>query len=624
MKFPAWKTILLTFLVIATVAIFSGIKTEHNFRATNITYFASPETEEDVESVIERQFLPTNNRTLPPHNESIWLKIPIPAAVREWEDGAVLFTGSNETVLSMQAYLVSGKKIKDLGYCDVRLEAPTCDLPTLQYAYKLKPVDVYDDTFLYLKILPGFAGIYNEFYFMEPGYFNRITILIVYGIGFGTGLGLLTVILAFIFFISLKEFSFLIYGLLSIDLMIAVSINRGLWDLYRPLEWFSAATAVLPSHYFVFVFDLLFLKFFFDISKTDKKINFAVNALVAIYFLAALLTFVHPLRVFLWQGFPYAVVIAQLFVAVILIYFIYKKRDWAVPFTVGWSMIILFTLIWTFYRNGTIDGPWYFGYIVILGRLLEVLILNVILYGKLKVLVTQIIKGRAKAEEGRIVKTLLRTLSHDLSSTTQVIQLGAGISMESNNKDEINKNLETILAATKAQSDIISQAKNNYLIKPDEVLSFKPVNINKCVNEIATLFSYRCKKKNIDLIVEVDEAEIFVSAEATCLTHQILGNLVSNALKFTTPGKKIFIKVKCLSDKVVQLSVEDEGIGMTPEMVAHLFHEGSLSRPGTQQEESTGHGLLIVRDFIKALGAKISVDSKVGIGTKMAIELRRC
>lgn len=67
----------------------------------------------------------------------------------------------------------------------------------------------------------------------------------------------------------------------------------------------------------------------------------------------------------------------------------------------------------------------------------------------------------------------------------------------------------------------------------------------------------------------------------------------------------------------------DEGIGIPKEIQDQIFDEGPISRPGTENELGTGHGLLIVCDFIKAYGADIHVESAENQGTRMVMKFKR-
>ena len=125
-------------------------------------------------------------------------------------------------------------------------------------------------------------------------------------------------------------------------------------------------------------------------------------------------------------------------------------------------------------------------------------------------------------------------------------------------------------------------------------------------------------------MIDVD-AEAYANADYR-MTETVLRNLISNALKFTPEGGKITIASK-LRDDLVEISVADTGVGMDEEKMNDLFKIDKVeSTIGTNNEEGTGLGLIICKEFVKKhendKGAGvISVSSEHGKGTKFTFTL---
>jgi len=94
-----------------------------------------------------------------------------------------------------------------------------------------------------------------------------------------------------------------------------------------------------------------------------------------------------------------------------------------------------------------------------------------------------------------------------------------------------------------------------------------------------------------------------------------LRNLISNAIKFTP--KKGKVEVNALTnDKYAEISVSDNGTGMTKETTAKLFRiDANLSTQGTENERGTGLGLILCKEFVEKNGGKIWVESESGKGS---------
>ena len=104
--------------------------------------------------------------------------------------------------------------------------------------------------------------------------------------------------------------------------------------------------------------------------------------------------------------------------------------------------------------------------------------------------------------------------------------------------------------------------------------------------------------------------------------NTILRNLMSNAIKFTREGGSIAIDAR-RNGKVVKISIQDTGIGMSKEKMDNLFDTtGHNSTPGTQNEKGSGLGLSLVKDLCDMINAEIEVESKLDLGTKFTVFLK--
>jgi len=87
----------------------------------------------------------------------------------------------------------------------------------------------------------------------------------------------------------------------------------------------------------------------------------------------------------------------------------------------------------------------------------------------------------------------------------------------------------------------------------------------------------------------------------------ILRNLISNSIKFTYPGKSVFLSA-VENENEWTISVKDEGIGIKPENLHKIFDSSeNFTTSGTLSEKGSGLGLLLCRDFVKKHGGNIWV-----------------
>lgn len=138
--------------------------------------------------------------------------------------------------------------------------------------------------------------------------------------------------------------------------------------------------------------------------------------------------------------------------------------------------------------------------------------------------------------------------------------------------------------------------------------------------QLENQYSWRTQQKKIDFCVEVEPEIGSISADRKKL-HQLLDNLLSNALKFTNDHGEIRTGARKLSGEI-ELWVKDTGIGIAPtecNTLFSLYRQTASSRSST--EKGTGLGLLICKMIAEAHGGQISVQSQLGVGTTFHVRL---
>ncbi|EPR66042.1 sensor histidine kinase [Cyclobacterium qasimii] len=113
---------------------------------------------------------------------------------------------------------------------------------------------------------------------------------------------------------------------------------------------------------------------------------------------------------------------------------------------------------------------------------------------------------------------------------------------------------------------------------------------------------------------------MFVFADRNSI-DTVFRNLISNAIKFTNPGGTVKIK-SSPNNKMVKVFVQDNGVGIPKENLSKIFKiEEKISTKGTNDENGTGLGLALCKEFIELNGGKIYVENNTTIGTVFTVEL---
>ena len=136
-----------------------------------------------------------------------------------------------------------------------------------------------------------------------------------------------------------------------------------------------------------------------------------------------------------------------------------------------------------------------------------------------------------------------------------------------------------------------------------------------------TVKTFRPNAEAKDILISFSGKEtINVYADSEML-KTILRNLLSNAIKFTNPGGSVKINSEEADSKII-ITVSDNGIGIKPDNLSRLFDISQVyTTPGTADEEGTGLGLLLCKEFVDKHGGEIWVRSEYGIGSEFRFSL---
>lgn len=144
-------------------------------------------------------------------------------------------------------------------------------------------------------------------------------------------------------------------------------------------------------------------------------------------------------------------------------------------------------------------------------------------------------------------------------------------------------------------------------------------NIVNVVEEITLSVADYINNNNITLIFDTDVEEKVVACDPDKI-ERIMLNLLSNCIKFTNEGGRIFVNILD-GEEYITISVEDTGIGIPEEKVNIIFDRfRQVDKSFTRNYEGSGIGLSLVKSLLEMHGGMISVESKYGVGTKFTMK----
>ena len=214
---------------------------------------------------------------------------------------------------------------------------------------------------------------------------------------------------------------------------------------------------------------------------------------------------------------------------------------------------------------------------------------------------------------------LFSIISHDLRSPFNVI-LGYTEVLKEQYKSFDEETMDNVLADLKESGENAFQLLENLLNWSGTqrgTIDFSPEKTtaaeitSNILNEVKPL----ARKKNIQIINSVTGKNLPLLADKNMLSL-VFRNLLTNAVKFSNPGSRIWIDAEIKNANEVVFRVKDEGIGITPEIVNTLFDLGeNVTQNGTSGEKGTGLGLILSKEFIEMHGGKIWAESEPGKGS---------
>jgi two-component system sensor histidine kinase/response regulator len=220
---------------------------------------------------------------------------------------------------------------------------------------------------------------------------------------------------------------------------------------------------------------------------------------------------------------------------------------------------------------------------------------------------------------------LIGILAHDLKSHLGGMQMSAQLLHDRLKEREdvrVQQLAENIL---RSSGQVLGYVKE-YLANAaaDHGITLKPGRLEFSEAAAVAVRQYQesAQRKQSSIETDFAKSDTTVMVDAAAL-DQVLDNLLSNALKFSPPGKRIVVAVA--SNRThVECQIRDEGPGFTPEDKQRMFRRyGRLSARPTGGEPSTGLGLSIVHKLVRAMNGELACDSVVGSGATFTIRFQR-
>lgn len=241
---------------------------------------------------------------------------------------------------------------------------------------------------------------------------------------------------------------------------------------------------------------------------------------------------------------------------------------------------------------------------------------------------TNEVKNEIDIENIKINDELIINVSHELRTPLNIIYSAAQLIelyMKNDEEGKIPDKMTSSISSIKQNSFRLMKIVNNILdlakIESGRLnLNYSYINIVEIVEDVVQNVAETIRYKQISFTFDTDTEEKYVMVDVEYIERALL-NILSNAVKFTGTGGKIFVNVT-LNDDFVEIAVKDTGIGIEKKYLDNIFNRfAQVDKSLSKKAEGIGMGLKLSSAIIEAHGGNIDVFSKINKGSTFVIKL---
>lgn len=400
-------------------------------------------------------------------------------------------------------------------------------------------------------------------------------------------------------FFRLKDPKYFYFIVFDCSLMFCVFVNVELWDqIVYPFSGLPGKIISPFSFILAIVASLQFSRSFLELKHMSPRLDRLM--LIAIIAYIALTPFVYHPETFVFARtvVDYSIVSVGILLLVIGTWAYNKGYRPAFYYALGYGILTICVGVWLAMSLGLIERNLLTSHLVMYGQILKILILNFALFETIS-WAKNIEKRNKEREELAMV---IQIVTHDVSTPLSLLRLQAGLRCRDTKNTDRNA---WTMVSNKVDEiwEIISSVKVlSSLDKGKMAVKLERICLYDVLKDLEERFLTRLEAKNVYFQCDLENAKNYhVIADENLLRNQVLGNILSNAIKFSNKGGIIEIIIEQSHQTII--SVCDQGIGI-PENVLTQINQNELisSKTGTNGEVGTGFGLVIMPTLVERFG----------------------
>ena len=225
-------------------------------------------------------------------------------------------------------------------------------------------------------------------------------------------------------------------------------------------------------------------------------------------------------------------------------------------------------------------------------------------------------------------RDFISNVSHDVRTPMDTIIGFTELAKKNiNNPDKLTDCLEKISRASGHLLNLVNEVLDISKIDSGKLVVEEDMcSLHEIIDNICQIMQHEIDQKKLKIELDYSMLDDDVLSCDRLRLNQILLNILSNAVKYSFEGGKIYISIIQLTSddetKVInEFHIKDEGCGMTPEFMARVFEPFERDRTASAKVEGTGLGLTIAKSLAEIMGGTIEVTSELGKGSEFTVIL---
>ena len=477
--------------------------------------------------------------------------------------------------------------------------------------------------FLYVKGSTIASQIGEFQVYTEDEFFNPIRTTITEWYTIYCFVILIFILLNIYSYITTKDSIYIYYMTYVSTYIIFVSMHSGIYMSYGFTNWPEGLHVVGA---FILISLLLFSIKYLELKTTYPLMNKVFKILTVVALVFALLLSQNIMYVNMISNIFFSIVIVIILVVAIKVL---KDGFRGAKYYLVALMLYLPTMgIMAMNFNSLLPNTDLTRYIFLGGTFVEIFIFTLLLTDRSNIRLHEEVNKRKSIEENLLKANkealassesksrFLATMSHEIRTPLNAIMGFSGLLKE---KEKDSKKLKYL--------NIIDTASNSLINMLNDILDFSniesgkldmlytPFNPKDECRVTEEMFKSQCEEKSLSLHSEYINLPLSLNGDILRI-KQVLKHLLSNAIKFTPENKSIFLHAE-YKDEHLNISVKDEGIGISDEYLGKIFEVFTQEDDSTTREYAgIGLGLTISNDLLKLMDSELKVKSEIGVGSE--------